>query len=163
MNIVFNNCALRAVLTMRFVESADLAELVRTQMSLANTKRIATENFAAELGMELVESHCDCVTVKLPYDAKLGVGRIHGGAISALIDVAATAAFWSTPLANPRSMGATVSLTVNFLKLAVEKDLWAEAIVRRRGGTLCTANVTVTDDQQNEIAIAVVTYKLTHQ
>ena len=133
-----------------------------TQESLANTQRIATENFATELGIELVESRPDHVTVKLPYQTKLGIGRIHGGAISALIDVAATAAFWATPLANPNSLGATVGLTVNFLKLAVETDLWAEAKVRRRGGTLCTANVTVTDDEQNEIAIAVVTYKLTH-
>ncbi len=133
-----------------------------TQESLANTQRIATENFAAELGIELVESRPDHVTVKLPYQTKLGIGRIHGGAISALIDVAATAAFWATPLANPKSLGATVGLTVNFLKLAVETDLWAEAKIRRRGGTLCTANVTVTDDKQNEIAIAVVTYKLTH-
>lgn len=133
-----------------------------TQESLANTQRIATENFAAELGIELVESRPDHVTVKLPYQTKLGIGRIHGGAISALIDVAATAAFWATPLANPKSLGATVGLTVNFLKLAVETDLWAEAKVRRRGGTLCTANVTVTDKGKNEIAIAVVTYKLTH-
>lgn len=134
-----------------------------TQESLANTQRIATENFAAELGIELVESRPDQVTVKLPYQTKLGIGRIHGGAISALIDVAATAAFWATPLANPKSLGATVGLTVNFLKLAVQTDLWAEAKVRRRGGTLCTANVSVTDIHQNEIAIAVVTYKLTHQ
>lgn len=133
-----------------------------SNMSLANSERIATENFAAELGIELVESEHDRVKVKLPYDAKLGIGRIHGGAISALIDVAATAAFWATPMVNPKSMGATVGLTVNFLKLAVRTDLWAEAIVRRRGGTLCTANVTVTDGQQNEVAIAVVTYKLTH-
>ncbi|MCY4128491.1 MAG: PaaI family thioesterase [Gammaproteobacteria bacterium] len=132
-------------------------------MSLANTERITAENFATELGIELVESRHDYVKVKLPYDAKLGVGRIHGGAISALIDVAATAAFWATPLVNPKSMGATVGLTVNFLKIAVQADLWAEATVRRRGRTLCTANVTVTDEQQHEIAIAVVTYKLTHE
>ena len=131
-------------------------------MSLANSERIATENFAAELGIEMVESQPDRVKVKLPYDIKLGVGRIHGGAISALIDIAATAAFWSTPMVNPKSMGATVGLTVNFLKLAIQTDLWAEAIVRRRGGTLCTANVSVIDERQDEIAIAVVTYKLTH-
>lgn len=131
-------------------------------MSLANSERIATENFAAGLGIELIESQRDRAKVKLPYDSKLGVGRIHGGAISALIDVAATAAFWSTPLANPKSLGATVGLTVNYLKLAVQTDLWAEAIVRRRGGTLCTANVTVVNECQDEIAIAVVTYKLTH-
>ena len=132
-------------------------------MSLANTERIATENFAAELGIELIESEPDRVKVQLPFNTKLGIGRIHGGAISALIDVAATAAFWATPLVTSKSMGATVGLTVNFLKLAVKTDLWAEATVRRRGGTLCTANVTVTDSRDNEIAIAVVTYKLTHE
>lgn len=131
-------------------------------MSLANSERIATENFAAELGIEMVASQPDRVKVKLPYHIKLGDGRIHGGAISALIDIAATAAFWSTPLVNSKSMGATVGLTVNFLKLAIQTDLWAEAIVRRRGGTLCTANVSVIDERQDEIAIAVVTYKLTH-
>ena len=129
---------------------------------LENTQRIATENFAAELGVEMVESEYDRVLVKMPYQEKLGIGRIHGGAISALIDIAATAAFWATPLVNPKSNGATVGFTVNFLKLAVQTDLWAEAIIRRRGGTLCTANVTVTNKNKEEVAIAVVTYKLTH-
>ena len=128
----------------------------------SRAKNIATENFAAELGIQLVESEPDRVVVKLPYDKKFGEGRIHGGAISALVDVAATAAFWTTPLVNPKSMGATVGLTINFLKLAVKTDLVAEAMIRRRGGTLCTANVTVTNASDDEIAIAVVTYKLTH-
>ena len=127
-----------------------------------NVDRIASENFAAELGIQLVKSDVDLIVVKMPYQEKLGIGRIHGGAISALIDVAATAAFWSTPLANPKSIGATVGLTINFLKLAVQTDLFAEATIRRRGGTLCTANVTVTNAKQDEIAIGVVTYKLTH-
>lgn len=127
-----------------------------------NIDRIAMENFAAELGIQLIESDVDHVIVKMPYQEKLGVSRIHGGAISALIDVAATAAFWSTPLANPKSLGATVGLTINFLKLAVETDLWAEATIRRRGGTLCTANVSVTNANDAEVAIGVVTYKLTH-
>ena len=130
--------------------------------SLPNTQRIATEKFAAELGVELVEAETDHVIVKMPYQDKLGVGRIHGGAISALIDIAATAAFWATPLVNAKSNGATVGFTVNFLKLAVRTDLWAEATIRRRGGTLCTANVNVADDRNDEVAIAVVTYKLTH-
>ncbi|MYD44427.1 MAG: PaaI family thioesterase [Gammaproteobacteria bacterium] len=127
-----------------------------------DVSRIATENFATTLGIELVSATIDHVVVKMPYDQKFGIGRIHGGAISALIDVAATAAFWSTSEVNQNSNGATVGFTVNFLKLAVKSDLWAEATIRRRGGTLCTANVVVTNDRQDEIAIAVVTYKLTH-
>ena len=128
-----------------------------------NVKRVATESFAADLGIVLVESETDRVVVKLPYERKFGLNRIHGGAISALVDVAATAAFWSTPLVNPRSNGATVGFTINFLKLAVQTDLLAVAEIRRRGGTLCTATVTVTDESGEDIAMAVVTYKLTHK
>lgn len=133
-----------------------------TDIADSTVTRVATENFAADLGIELISSAPDRVSVRLPYQERFGVNRIHGGAISALIDVAATAAFWSTPLVNPQSNGATVGFTVNFLKLAVKTDLCAEAIVRRRGGTLCTANVSVTNERDDEIAIAVVTYKLTH-
>ena len=124
--------------------------------------RIASESFANWLGTELVHGENDRVVVRLPYQEHLGKGRIHGGAITALIDVAATAAFWSSPLVTSNSRGATVALSVNFLKLAKETDLYANATVRRRGGTLCTGNVVVTDEDASEVAIAVVTYKLQH-
>ena len=122
--------------------------------------RIASENFAAHLGAELVESATDRVSVRLPYQTFLGVGRVHGGAISALIDIAATAAFWSHPSITTNARGATVGFTINFLKLAIATDLTATATVRRRGGTLCTGNVSVTNPAGDEIAVAIVTYKL---
>lgn len=133
-------------------------------MSAANTHaaRIASEAFAGWLGCQLIDSEDDKAVVKLPYRDQLGQGRIHGGAISALIDVAATAAFWSSPLVSPGSRGATVAISINFLKLANATSLYATAKVRRRGGTLCTGNVVVTDEVGTEIAIAVVTYKLQH-
>lgn len=133
-----------------------------TSLTPSNAVRIAQENFAGWLGIELVSSETDKAVVRLPYQEKLGVGRIHGGAISALIDTAATAAFWSHPDAGMKSNGATVGFTVNFLKLAVATDLIATATVRRRGGTLCTGNVSVVAEDGSEIAIGVVTYKLTH-
>ena len=123
--------------------------------------RIATESFAALLGAQLVDREYDRVVVKLPYQRKLGVGRIHGGAISALVDIAATAAFWSCPDVTPASQGATVGFSINFLKLAVATDLVATATVRRRGGTLCTGDVSVRNDADEEVAAAMVTYKLT--
>lgn len=127
----------------------------------SNVERIASENFAALLGARLVESGHDRVVVNLPYDPKLGVGRIHGGAISALVDIAATAAFWSSPDVTPASRGATVGFTINFLNLAVATDLTATANVRRRGGTLCTGDVSVCNEDGEEVAVAIVTYKLT--
>ncbi len=131
---------------------------------LVNEERvrgIASENFAELLGAEFVSSAEDHVVVRLPYDEKLGIGRVHGGAISALVDIAATAAFWSSPRVMPESRGATVGFTINFLSLVVESDLTATASVRRRGGTLCTGDVSVTDASGQEVAMAVVTYKLT--
>lgn len=128
---------------------------------IGTVDRIAKESFAAMLGVEVVERETDRVVVKLPYQPKLGVGRIHGGAISALVDIAATAAFWSCPDVTPRSQGATVGFTINFLRLAVATDLVATATVRRRGGTLCTGDVSVHNDADEEVAAAIVTYKLT--
>lgn len=127
----------------------------------AAVERIAEENFAALLGARLVASAPDRVTVELPYSAKLGVGRIHGGAISALVDIAATAAFWACPDLSPSARGATVGFTINFLNLAVATDLTATATVRRRGGTLCTGDVSVRGAGGDEVATAIVTYKLT--
>lgn len=130
------------------------------QRSEARVKGIANEGFANLLGVELVEQAQDRVVVRMPYREHLGIGRIHGGAISALVDTAATAAFWSHTDLPPDARGATVGFTINFLRLAVASDLTATATVRRRGGTLSTGDVSVTDADGMEVATAVVTYKL---
>ncbi len=118
------------------------------------------DEFAQHLGTRLLRSEVDRVDIALPYGPALGTGRIHGGAISALIDVAATCAFWAHPDLTATARGATVGFTVNFLSLAMGVDLLASASVRRRGGTLCTGEVIVVDPAQTEVAMALVTYKL---
>lgn len=129
----------------------------------ASTNRaqwIAHEGFAELLGTRMVEQATDHVVVQLPYTEALGVGRIHGGAISALVDIAATAAFWTHPELSATAKGATIGFTINFLRLAVATDLFATASVRRRGGQICTGDVSICDPQGLEVAVAVVTYKL---
>jgi uncharacterized protein (TIGR00369 family) len=126
----------------------------------SQVERIAAEGFARFLGAELVEQAPDRVVIRLPWHAGLGVGRVHGGAIAALVDIAATAAFWSHPDIPAQARGATVGFTVNFLKLAVATDLTATATVRRRGGTLCMGDVSVRDSAGTEVAVAMVNYKL---
>jgi len=128
--------------------------------SASRAESIATGGFADILGTQLVLEEPDRVVVRLPYREDLGVERIHGGAISALVDVAATAAFWSDPELTTDARGATVDFTIHFLRLAVSSDLLAEATVRRRGGTLCTGDVSVSLESGEEIAVARVTYKL---
>jgi uncharacterized protein (TIGR00369 family) len=123
-------------------------------------ERNAVDGFASVLGTELVSRETDKVVIKMPYREALGIGRIHGGAISALVDIAATAGFWSHPNVNPQTRGATVDFTIHFLRLAVGIDLYAHARVRRRGGTLCTGDVSVRSESGEEMAVARVTYKM---
>src|SRR5215510_10114041 len=88
----------------------------------------------------------DRVRVRLPFRPEVTtVGDlVHGGAISALIDVAATAAFWTgADLArNPR--GTTIGFSVNFLAPARGMDLVADARVVQRGRSISVGEVTVT-------------------
>lgn len=121
---------------------------------------IAHGGFAELLGTRLILRETDRVVVRMPYQAAFGGDRVHGGAISALVDIAATAAFWSHPDIGPEARGATVGFTINFLNLARNVDLTADATVRRRGGQLCTGDVSVSDDGGREVAVARVTYKL---
>ena len=121
---------------------------------------VTEEHFAQHLGLQLVSAEPDKVVVSLPYGEHLGVGRVHGGAISALVDVAATACFWSDPNLTENSRGATVGFTINYLALSVATDLTAIATIRRRGGTLCTGDVSIQNPQGDEVATAIVTYKL---
>ena len=129
-------------------------------MSVDRVRGIAQESFAEMLGVELLEQAQDRVVARLPYRRQLGVGRIHGGAISGLVDIAATAAFWSHRELPSNARGTTIGFTINFLRVAVETDLAATAIVRRRGGTICVGDVSVVGEDGKEIATAVVTYKL---
>ena len=118
------------------------------------------DEFARHLQTQLIRLSEDHVELLMPYRQSLGVGRVHGGAISGLIDIAATAAFWASPALSETARGATVGFTVNFLSLAVATNLTALASVRRRGGTLCTGDVSVRDPNDVEVATAIVTYKM---
>ncbi|MEM7540455.1 MAG: PaaI family thioesterase [Pseudomonadota bacterium] len=116
--------------------------------------------FSKHLGFKLISAGDDRAIVELPYRSFLGDDRIHGGAISALVDTAATCAFWSDPNANAKSRGATVGFSISFLKMSPGSTLRAHATVRRRGGAICFGDVSVTDGDGDEVAIANVTYKL---
>jgi uncharacterized protein (TIGR00369 family) len=114
------------------------------------------------LGLELLHAEPDRVRVKLPYrvDVTTLGDTVHGGAISALVDSAATAAFWAHPGASPAARGTTIGFSINFVAAGRGQDLVAEARVRRRGREICTGDVSVADANGREVAVALVTYKL---
>ncbi len=125
-------------------------------------KHIAEEEaYARAMGTRFVAGIPDRVVVAMPYRPDFGDNRVHGGAISSLVDIAATAAFWSGAEVEETSRGATVGFDIHFLSAAGPRDLTAEAVVRRRGGSICTGEVTVRDEDARDIACATVTYKLT--
>jgi uncharacterized protein (TIGR00369 family) len=128
---------------------------------LERVRAIAVDQaFARHLGIEHVHAETDHAILRLPYDEFLGDDRVNGGAISALVDLAATCAFWAHPALGANARGATIGFSINFLELVVAADLEARARVRRRGGSICVGDVSVIDDAGREIAIAQVTYKL---
>jgi len=128
---------------------------------LERVRAIAVDqSFARHLGIELVRAETDRATLRLPYREFLGEDRVNGGAISALVDLAATCAFWAHPGVGANARGATIGFSINYLELVVAADLEASARVRRRGGSICVGDVSVTDKGGREVAIAQVTYKL---
>ena len=82
------------------------------------------------------------------------VHQIVDGAIAALVDVSAT------PASSPSARGTTIGFSINFIAAGRGQDLVANASVRRRGKEICTGEVSVTDAASREVAVALVTYKM---
>ena len=120
----------------------------------------AGQHFAQHLGVEVVSIEVDRVVLRLPYREYLGIERVNGGAIASLVDLAGTCACWSNALVSDAARGATIGFTINYLKLVVGSDLTASGRVRRRGGSLCVAQVSVSNEAGDEVAIATINYKL---
>ncbi len=118
------------------------------------------QHFARHLGIEVLALGIDHAVLRLPYREYLGIERVNGGAIASLVDLAGTCACWSNPLVTDAARGATVGFTINYLKLVVESSLIASGRVRRRGGSLCVAEVSVVNEAGEEVAIATINYKL---
>ena len=126
------------------------------------SRLIVGSPYGVLLGIELMDATEDSVRLRLPYREEVTtIGDIvHGGAISGLVDVAATVSFWASSKIAPASRGTTIGLSINFLSAARGTDLVATAKVRRRGREISTGEVTVRDTDGREVAVALVTYKL---
>ena len=135
-------------------ESARNADLVRAFLEHSP--------FARVLKLELDEIEADRAQLSLPFDESVATFAdvVHGGAVAALIDTAATAAAWSVAEISDSPRGATVSMTVDYLRAARGKRLTADARVTRRGSSLCFCDVSVSDADGELVAKGLVTYKV---
>lgn len=138
-----------------------MAELSPEHATLIE-RGIVRSPYGRLLGLELLDAAEDCVRVRLPYreDVTTLGDVVHGGAIAGLVDAAATASFWASPGVRPGARGTTIGFTLSFLAAARAQDLVATAKVRRRGREISTGEVSVCDAGGKEVALALVTYKL---
>jgi uncharacterized protein (TIGR00369 family) len=118
--------------------------------------------FAVHLGLRTDKIEPDHVRLAMPYNEQLAtVGDVvHGGAISSLLDTAATIAAWSGLESLENVRGTTISLAVTFVAAARGRDLVADARVVRRGRSVCFCEVDVQDDAGATVAKGLITYKL---
>src|SRR5262245_48246216 len=125
-------------------------------------RAIVGSGYGTLLGLELVDVEVDCVRVRLPFRPEVTTYAdvVHGGAIAGLVDAAATAAVWASPSIAQGSRGATVGFSLNFTAAGRGQDLTALARVRRRGREISTVEVSVLDTAATEVAVALVTYKI---
>jgi uncharacterized protein (TIGR00369 family) len=117
-----------------------------------------------ELALDAIER--GRVRIRMPYaEARTTLGDlVHGGAIAALIDTAATAAAWSTVKDPAGARGTTIDLSVAYMAPARGVDVVADARVARRGRDVAFVEVDVhpasSEGAEARVAAARVTYKL---
>jgi uncharacterized protein (TIGR00369 family) len=130
--------------------------------AVAARAELVRSAFATRLGIarEALERDRAVYTMEFRGDNTTVADIVHGGAISSLVDCAATAAVWTTVDDPERHRGATVDLSVSFLEAARSQALTAEARVLRRGSRICFCGVEVRDREGRLVAHARVVYSL---
>ena len=115
---------------------------------------------ARALGITIEEIEADRAVLAMPFKEELVTmgDVVHGGAISTLIDTAATAAAWATDEVPESPSGATVALSLNFISAARACDLRAEARVVRRGRKLSFCEIDARDPEGTLVANGIATY-----
>ena len=118
--------------------------------------------FVVKLGVQAESLEPDNVLLRMPWSpANVTVGdMVHGGAITALVDITAMAAAWSGAALPANLRGVTTSLAVEFLAPARETDLLGRGSVLRRGRSLVNCEVDVMHPGGELVAKAIATYKV---
>jgi uncharacterized protein (TIGR00369 family) len=138
---------------------ARVSEQPATRMELVEAF-IPHSPHAVALGISIEQIEADRAVLAMPFKQELVTmgDVVHGGAISTLIDTAATVSAWATDEVPESPSGATVALSVNFIAAARAVDLRAEAKVVKRGRKLSFCEVQARDPGGKLIANGIATY-----
>jgi len=125
-------------------------------------KAIEGSPYARRLGIRVEPVSEGIVRARLPWDPGLAtVGdQVHGGALSSLVDVAATAAAWCTRELPEHPRGTTIGFQIQFLSGARAEEVVAEARVISRGRSITVIEVEGRAPDGRPVVRALVTYKL---
>lgn len=112
-----------------------------------------------KMGVELVEVTADRITATMPVEGnQQPFGLLHGGATCSLVE---TVGSWAAALgAGPGRQAVGVELNVSYLRAATHGAVTAVATPVRRGRTLATFTIEVTDDRGRVTATARLTCML---
>ena len=104
--------------------------------------------YAEHLGIEIVEMNEGCSVVKMPIKPfhLNGGGRVHGGALLSLADLALASAAISRG-----DYGSAINVHMNFMKGVAEGTLWARGTELSAGRSIRHYQVIVEDDNQRLI------------
>lgn len=118
--------------------------------------------FVRHLGVRLESLAPDEAHLVLPFQESLPTTdvTVHGGAIAALVDIAATAAAWSGARLHGPIRGTTVSLSVDMMRASRGEDVRARGRALRRGTQLHFCEVDLTRPDGALVAKGIVTYKI---
>ena len=126
-------------------------------------RRFQSSNpYHALIGVELVERGEGSARIRLPVTEKVrgGVaGSVHGGVISALVDIVTLSAI-SSVVRPEEQMAGTAELSVSFLRPALGDAVYASGRVLKKGRTLAVVDVDITDAAGRLVAKGRVSYAL---
>lgn len=132
-------------------------------MNDEHAQRFQTGNpYHALIGVELVERGDGHARCRLPVTEKVrgGVaGSVHGGVISALVDIATLSAV-SSIVQPGEQMAGTAELSVSYLRPALGEAVFADARVLKKGRTLAVIDVDITNPDGTLVAKGRVSYAL---
>ncbi|MFN7952478.1 MAG: PaaI family thioesterase [bacterium] len=113
------------------------------------------------LGLRMEEVRRDYARMRLPYrpDLNQPAGMVHGGAIASLIDTVVVGTIFSNVTQIPRKL-LTIDMHVHYLDAAVEEDVIAEGLMRRRGRSIVFLQAEVRTASGKDVAHGELSYKL---
>lgn len=116
--------------------------------------------FPSYLGMELEELREDYARLKLPYREEFNqpAGVVHGGVIASLIDTVVVPAIGSAYEDRPDLL--TIDMQIQYMGAVIQKDMYAEGWVTKRGRSVVFARAEVRDADGRMAATGTLAYTI---